>query len=252
MSQVVITGGGRGLGRATALKFAARGHNVAITYQSNKQAAARVVDEILEMGTEAFAVQMDVGVQSDIDRGFDEIEGRVNQIEYLFNNAGIINGLAEMHDQSWTSWERIFAVDVIGQWYCAKRAAAHMIGNGIGGAILYCASISGVMTFPMATDYAAAKHAVVGMAKGQALECAQHGIRINTLCPGFLKTDMYEENFAAATETLTNDMIPASRIAGPEEIADLAYWVLVDGTYCYGSVLVADGGILAGPKHQPV
>ena len=251
MGHAVITGGSRGLGRSTALKFARKGHDVTITYQGNKKAAEEVEGEIRELGQEVCTVQMDVGLQSDIDRGFDEIEAHFGQIDYLFNNAGIINEQAEMHDQNWGAWERLFAVDVIGQWYCAKRAAANMISKGNAGSILYCASISGVMTFPMATDYAAAKHAVVGMAKGQALECAQHGIRINTLCPGFIKTDMYDEHFAVATEILTSAVIPASRIAEPEEVADLAYWILVEGTYCVGSCFVADGGIVAGPKYQP-
>lgn len=250
MGLAVITGGSRGAGKATALKFAREGHDLAITYQSNAEAAAEVVTAIQAMGQKAFAVQMDVGIQTGIDAAFDEIEAEVSRIDYLYNNAGILNKLSEMHDQTWDSWQRILSVDVIGQWYCSKRAAANMIKNGKGGSILYCSSISGVMAFPMASDYAAAKHAVVGMAKAQALECAKHNIRVNTICPGFLKTDMYEDSFGEATELLTSSMIPASRIADPEEIAKLAYWILVEATYCYGSNIVADGGITAGPKHQ--
>ncbi len=250
MGCVIITGGSRGAGKQTALKFAREGHDVVITYCSNRPAADEVVNAIEGIGQNGIAVQMDVGKQQDIDCAFDLIETQVGQIDWLYNNAGILNELREMRDQSWESWLRILSVDVIGQWHCSKRAVENMVRHGNGGAILYCASISSVMAFPMASDYAAAKHAVAGMAKAQALECTQHNIRINTLSPGFLKTDMYEDNFGAATEMLTQSMIPASRIAEAEEIANMAYWILVEGTYCYGSNIIADGGITAGPKHQ--
>ena len=222
---------------------------MAITYQSNRDAADAVVGEIGKLGQKALCVQMDVGYQADIDRAFDEIEKTFSRIDYLYNNVGTMVSLNELHDQTWESWERMFSVNVIGQWYCTKRATRNMIKNG-GGSIVYCSSISGVMAFPMASDYAATKHAVVGMSKGQALECARHNIRINSICPGFFKTDLYDEFFGDATEMLTDAMIPASRIADPEEIADLVYWLLVEGTYCYGSNIVVDGGITAGPKYQ--
>ena len=250
MSTIVITGGSRGMGRETAMKFAEEGHDVVITYQSNAQAAAEVTADIEALGRVAHAVQMDVGQQDSIDRAFDEIEQKVDRIDYLYNNAGVLNELREFQDQTWGSWERIFAVNVIGQWYCTKRVVDHMIKHGIAGSIVYCSSISGVMAFPLASDYAASKHAVVGMAKGQALECARHDIRINVISPGFHKTDMYEEQFGAATETLTEKMIPASRIAEPREVANLVYWLLVEGTYCCGANFVADGGLTTGPKYH--
>lgn len=250
MGTIIITGGSRGMGRETAMKFAEEGHDVVITYQSNVTAANEVVAAIEGLGRKAYAVQMDVGEQSDIDRAFDEIERHVEHIDYLYNNAGILNELREFQDQTWESWERIFAINVIGQWYCTKRAVQNMRKHGAGGSIVYCSSISGVMSFPLASDYAASKHAVVGMTKGQALECARHNIRINVICPGFHKTDMYEEQFGAATETLTEQMIPASRIAEPREVANLVYWLLVEGTYCYGTNIIADGGITTGPKYH--
>jgi NAD(P)-dependent dehydrogenase (short-subunit alcohol dehydrogenase family) len=250
MGTVVITGGSRGMGRETAIKFAEEGHDVVITYQSNAAAADAVDAEIKALGRNALAVRMELGSQSDIDRAFDEIDERFGRIDYLYNNAGILNELREFQEQTWESWERILSVNVIGQWYCTKRATQNMIRHGTAGSVVYCSSISGVMAFPLASDYAASKHAVMGMIKGQALECARHDIRVNVVCPGFHQTDMYQEHFGAATETITETMIPASRIAEPREFANLVYWLMVEGTYCYGANIIADGGLTVGPKYQ--
>ena len=250
MACALITGGSRGMGRATAHKFAREGHDVAITYRTHREEAEEVVRAIEALGRRALAVAMDVGDRVAIERGFARVEERFGKINHLFANAGLFPGLHPIAEQTWEGWERLLAVNVVGQWYCAKLAIANMLRHGGGGAVLYNSSISGVMTFPLASDYAASKHAVVGMAKAQALEFARHGIRVNVLCPGFFRTDMYEESYGAATDQLTGSVIPAERIGDPEEIAALAYWLLVEGTYCNGSVVVADGGITAGPKLQ--
>lgn len=250
MACALITGGSRGMGRATARKFAREGHDVAITYRTRRDEAEEVVRAIEALGRRGLAVAMDVGDQAAIERAFAQVEERLGKITHLFANAALFPGLRPISDQTWEGWERLLAVNVIGQWCCAKLAIASMLRHGGGGSVLYNSSISGVMTFPLASDYAASKHAVVGMAKAQALEFARHGIRVNVLCPGFFRTDMYEESYGAATDQLTGSVIPAERIGDPEEIAALAYWLLVEGTYCNGSIVVADGGITAGPKLQ--
>ena len=129
--------------------------------------------------------------------------------------------------------------DVIGQWYCTKRAVEHMSKTG-GGAIVYNVSVSGVSAFPDASDYAAAKHAVVGMVKGHAIECATQKIRVNGICPGLFRTDSYQRIYGSAEEYFVKKKIPAGRIGNPEEIASLVYWLLVEGKYCYAisSVMV--------------
>ena len=250
MACALITGGSRGMGRATALRFARDGHDVAITFRTRQSEADGVVHAIEALGRRALAVAMDVEDRATIQDAFARTEERLGKIGYLFANAAIFPGLRPIAEQTWDAWERLLRVNVIGQWYCAKLAVESMLRHGGGGAVLYNSSISGVMTFPLASDYAASKHAVVGMAKAQALEFARHGIRVNVLCPGFFRTDMYEESYGAATDHLTSHVIPAERIGDPEEIADLAYWLLVKGTYCNGSIVVADGGITAGPKLQ--
>jgi len=250
MACSVITGGSRGMGRATALRFAREGHDVAITYRSRRDEAAEVVRAVEKLGRRALAVAMDAADQKSIDSAFAAIAGGFGKIEHLFANAGVFPGLQRLSDQTWQGWQQLLTVNVIGQWYCAKLAIENMLRHGGGGAVLYNSSISGVMTFPLASDYAASKHAVVGMAKAQSLEFAKHRIRVNVLCPGFFRTDMYDEYYGAATEHLTGNVIPAERIGDPEEIAGLAFWVLAHGTYCNGSIIVADGGITAGPKHQ--
>jgi NAD(P)-dependent dehydrogenase (short-subunit alcohol dehydrogenase family) len=251
MGIAVITGGSRGMGRATALRFARNGHDVAVTYRTRRAEADEVVQRIEGLGRRALAVPMEVRRQADVDDAFTRIEDRFDKIDYLFANAAIFPGLRPMVEQTWAGWEELLTVNVIGQWYCAKRAIENMLRHGGGGSVVYNSSISGVMTFPLASDYAASKHAVVGMAKAQALEFARHGVRVNVVCPGFFQTDMFQENYAGApSEHLTKNVVPAERIADPEEVASLVYWLLVDATYCHGSIIVADGGITAGPKLQ--
>ena len=248
MGTALITGGSRGMGRATALRFARGGHDVAITYRTRREEADEVVRAIETLGRRALAVAMDVEERATIDDAFATVSARFGKIDSLFANAAIFPGLHRVSEQTWESWQRLLTVNVTGQWYCAKLAIESMLRHGGGGSVLYNSSISGVMTFPLASDYAASKHAVVGMAKAQALEFAKHRIRVNVLCPGFFLTDMYEESYGAATGHLTGNVIPAERIGDPEEIANLAYFLLVEATYCNGSIVVADGGITAGPK----
>ena len=250
MGTALITGGSRGMGRATALEFATRGHDVAVTYRTRRDEGEAVVRELERLGRSGLAVALDVEDKATIDAAYAAVEKRFGKVDFLFANAAIFPGLQAAVEQTWESWQKLLTVNVVGQWYCAKLAIDSMLRHGGGGAVLYNSSISGVMTFPLASHYAASKHAIVGMAKGQSLEFARHGIRVNVLCPGFFKTDMYDENYGAATAHLTGNVIPAERIGDPDEIARLAYFLLVEGTYCSGSVVVADGGITAGPKMQ--
>lgn len=251
MPTSVITGGSRGMGKATAIEFARRGHDVAITYRSRRDEADAVVGEIERLGGRGLAVALDVESQASIAAAFDRIEQAFGEIHALFANAAIFPGLVPLSAQTWESWQRLLTVNVVGQWACGKRAIENMLRHGEGGAVLYNSSISGVMTFPLASDYAASKHAVVGMAKAQALEFARNRIRVNVLCPGFFATDMFQESYGeAGASHLNANVIPAERVGDPDEIARLAYFLLVEATYCNGSVVVADGGITAGPKMQ--
>ncbi len=242
MGNVLITGGSRGMGKAVAAKFAREGHNVGITYESNEKAAQATLKELEATGQEAMALKMNLAEQGDIDRAFVAFLERFEKIDYLFNNAGVFLGPRALTDQTWEDWERILRVNVIGQWYCTKLAVENMAKNG-GGAIVYNASISGIRAFPYASDYAASKHAVLGMVKGHAIDGATQNVRVNGICPGLIRTDMYEEFYGAAEEYMTSTKIPARRIGDPEEIAGLVYWLLVEATYCYGESIIIDGGM---------
>ncbi|RJP21421.1 MAG: SDR family oxidoreductase [Deltaproteobacteria bacterium] len=250
MGNIFITGGSRGMGRAVALKFAREGHDVAITYEKNRTAAEEVVSQVRSLGKDALALAMDIGRPESIDAAFDAFETRFGKLDYLFNNVGIFLGQKPLADQTWQGWETLLRVNVIGQWYCTRRAVRNMAKNG-GGSIVYNSSISGTVAFPGAADYAASKHAVVGMVKGHAIECAPMKIRVNGICPGFFKTDMFDEYFGGAAEYLSDTKIPARRIGTVEELAGLAYWLLVEGTYCYGENIVFDGGMTIGPMAVP-
>ncbi len=242
MGNVLITGGSRGMGKAVALKFAKEGHDVGITYTSNEEAAQATLKELEETGRQAMALKMDLAEQGEIDRAFADFLARFKKLDYLCNNAGVFLGQRMLTEQTWEDWERILKVNVIGQWYCTKLAVQHMAGNG-GGSIVYNASISGIRAFPGASDYAASKHAVLGMVKGHAIDGAVQNVRVNAICPGLIRTDMYDEHYGVAEEYMTSTKIPARRIGSPEEIASLVYWLLVEGTYCYGESIVIDGGM---------
>lgn len=238
------------MGRAVALKFARKGHNVAFTYEKNLRAAEEVVSQVKSLGKDSIALAMDIGCPEAIDAAFDAFEEHFGKMDFLFNNVGVFLGQKPLTDQTWQDWEKIMRVNVIGQWYCTRRAVRNMAKNG-GGAIVYNSSISGTVAFPNAADYAASKHAVVGMVKGHAIECAPLKIRVNGICPGFFKTDMFDDYFAPAEEYLSKSKIPAGRIGTVEELAGLVYWLLVEGTYCYGENIVFDGGMTIGPISVP-
>lgn len=250
MGTILVTGGSRGMGRAVALKFAAEGHDVAVTYEKNREAADEVVAKIKDCGLDGLAVPMNIAEPGSIDAAFASFFGHFGKLDYLFNNVGTFLGVKALTDQTWADWEHLFKVNVIGQWYCTKKAVEVMARSG-GGAIVYNSSISGIRAVPMAADYAASKHAVVGMVKGHALECAPLNIRVNGICPGFFRTDMYDTNFGQAEGYLTASKIPARRIGNVEELANLVYWLLVEGTYCYGENIVFDGGMTIGPILVP-
>lgn len=251
MGNIFITGGSRGMGKAVAIKFAQQGHNVAITYEKNRSAAESVVGELKALGRDALALAMKLDDPGSIDAAFTEFEQHFGKLDYLFNNAGIFLGSKSLSDQTWQDWEKLMRVNVIGQWYCTKAAVRIMEKNG-GGSIVYNTSISGTTAFPNAADYAASKHAAVGMVKGHAIECAPKKIRVNGICTGFIRTDMFDEYFGAAESFLADTKIPARRVGKVEEVASLAYWLLVEGTYCYGTNIVLDGGITIGPIAVPV
>lgn len=238
------------MGRAVAMKFAKEGHNVAITYERNNKAAEDVLAQIKAIGPDAIALPMKIEDPKDIDKAFEAYFSHFVKMDYLFNNVGIFMGQKALSDQTWQDWEHLLRVNVIGQWYCTKLAVQSMATNG-GGAIVYNSSISGIKAFPFAADYAASKHAVVGMVKGHAIECAPLNIRVNGICPGFFRTDLFDTYFGQAEEYLTKSKIPARRIGTVEELASLVYWLLVEGTYCYGENIVFDGGMTIGPIPVP-
>lgn len=250
MGTILVTGGSRGMGKAVALKFAAEGHDVAVTYEKNRKAADDVVAKVKEYGRNGLAVPMNIGEPGSIDSAFELFLGHFPKLDYLFNNVGTFLGVKGLTEQTWGDWEHLFRVNVIGQWYCAKKAV-EIMSRGGGGSIVYNSSISGVTAVPMAADYAASKHAVVGMVKGHALECAPLNIRVNGICPGFFRTDMFDSHFGEAETYLTGTKIPARRIGNVEELAGLVYWLLVEGTYCYGENIVFDGGMTIGPILVP-
>jgi len=245
--KALVTGGSRGIGRGICLALAKQGADVAVNYRSNEAEAQAVVSEIKAMGRQAFAVQADVSQATSVAKMFEEIKNRWGKLDILVNNAGIVK-FANFEEVTEEDWDQILAVNLKGQFLCAKEAVKLM---GPGGKIINIASIAsgGVgIGFRQIAHYTASKGGVVALTENLALEFGPKGINVNAIAPGVIETDM--------TRGLTTDKktsagllarIPKGRFGKPEDIGAAAAFLASDeADYITGTVLYVDGGWLAG------
>ncbi|MAZ89582.1 MAG: 3-beta hydroxysteroid dehydrogenase [Cellvibrionaceae bacterium] len=248
----VITGGGTGIGRATALLFAEQGARVVVT---GIEAAPlhEVVIEIKQLGGEALAIEQDVTLESTWDSVIAEVIGAYGQLDILINNAGIAL-FANTEDESLENWEKTQSVN-LNSVFLGTRAAIKAMKES-GGSIVNVSSIEGLVGHPMASAYNASKGGVRIYSKSAALHCAQQGynIRINTLHPGFISTPMTTTNVVESfgeegADAFLADVIskiPMGRMAEAREMATgLLFLASDDSTYMTGAELVMDGGFTA-------
>ncbi len=244
---LLITGGSRGIGAATARLAASRGYAVAVNYREQEKAAQAVVDEIIAAGGKAIAIQADVGVEADVQRMFAEVDERLGPLRALVNNAGINGNKSPVSQFCGDVLQRLFAVNVLGVMLCCREAVRRMATGfgGSGGAIVnvssMAATIGGRAT---ASDYAASKAAMDAFTVGLAKEVGPQGIRVNVIRPGMTLTDMsasLRDNPVAMAEA--SAIIGMNRVANAEEMALPILWLLSDeASFISGARLDASGG----------
>lgn len=236
----LVTGAGRGIGRAIALKLAAAGFDVAVNYQTSAAAAEALASEIVILGRRAIAVQADVADSAAVRAMTATIEDRLGPVSLLVNNAGLSwSGLFQDTDPD--TWRRLFSVNVDGAYHCIQAVLPQMLQEK-DGSIINIASIWGLHGASCEVAYAATKAALVGMTRSLAAELAPSGIRVNAVAPGCIETDMLRALGEETTASLAAET-PMGRIGTPEDVAKaVRFLASADASFITGQVLTADGG----------
>jgi NAD(P)-dependent dehydrogenase (short-subunit alcohol dehydrogenase family) len=243
---LLVTGGSRGIGAATARLAAQRGYAVALSYIENRTAAEAVVDEIVRSGGTACAVQADVSREPDVVRMFEEVDSRLGTLDALVNNAGILERQMRLDEMSADRLNRIFATNITGAFLCAREAVRRMstARGGRGGAIVNVSSGAARLGSPGEyVDYAASKGAIDTMTIGLSREVAEEGIRVNAVRPGFIYTDIHASGGEPKRVDRVKAFVPMKRGGQPEEVAHAILWLLSeDASYSTGTFIDVTGG----------
>ncbi len=243
MKTVLITGASRGIGRATARKFAKMGYNVAINYNNSKAEAEELCAEIRENGGSAQIFQADVSKKTEAESMIVEINSVFGDIDVLVNNAGIAPKQGLFTDMSDDVIRKVFDVNVFGTMECSRAVVPQMVKNK-SGRIINVSSIWGVCGGSCEVLYSSTKAAIIGFTKALAKELAPSGINVNCVAPGFVETDMNQHLTDEEKSAFCED-VPLGRIAKPEEIADVIFFLASDESgYITGQTIVADGGYI--------
>ncbi|MEC4719642.1 SDR family oxidoreductase [Noviherbaspirillum sp. CPCC 100848] len=243
---ILITGGSRGIGAATAQLAATQGYAVCISYLGNRAAADEVVQAILNAGGEAIAVQADVSSQEDVVRLFGAVDQSLGDIDALVNNAGILEHQMRVEDMDAGRLARVFATNVTGSFLCAREAVRRMstARGGRGGSIVNLSSIAAKLGAPNEyVDYAASKAAIDAMTIGLAKEVAAEGIRVNAVRPGVIYTEIHASGGEPGRVDRVKEAVPMKRGGDAIEVANAVLWLLSDqASYTTGSFIDVAGG----------
>jgi NAD(P)-dependent dehydrogenase (short-subunit alcohol dehydrogenase family) len=242
---VIITGGSRGIGRATSLAVAARGYRVVVGYASNQAAANSVVAEIEARNGKAIAVKCDVGQESDILALFKAVD-KFGTLGALVNNAGIVGPSQRVDQMSAERIQRMMAVNVTGSMLCAREAVKRMSTRhgGQGGVIVNLSSVAAKLGSPNTyVDYAASKGAVDSFTIGLGYEVAGEGIRVAAIRPGLIDTEIHASGGEPDRAHRLASQVPMKRVGTAEEIANAIVWLLSDeASYVTSAILDVSGG----------
>jgi len=243
---ILITGGSRGVGAATARIAAQRGYDVAISYVSNDDAARAVVADVEEAGQRGLAIRADSASPDDVAQMFETIDRTFGRIDVLVNNAGIIAKQSRLEDLGFERMQRIFAVNTIGPILCAQQAVKRMSHRhgGRGGVVINISSASARLGSPNEyVDYAASKGALETFTIGFAKEVAGEGIRVNCVRPGHIYTEMHASGGEPGRVDRVKSSIPMGRGGQPEEVAHAILWLASsEASFVTGTFLDATGG----------
>lgn len=241
----IITGGSRGIGRATALAAALRGFRVCIGYASNEAAAKSVVSAIEAKNGKAIAVKCDVGQESDILALFKAAD-KFGTLGALVNNAGIIGTTSRVDEMSAERIQRMMAVNVTGSILCAREAVKRMSTRhgGKGGVIVNLSSVAARLGAPNTyVDYAASKGAIDSFTLGLGYEVSGEGIRVAAIRPGLIDTDIHASGGEPDRAHRLAHMVPMKRVGSAEEIANAVVWLMSDdASYVTSAILDVSGG----------
>jgi NAD(P)-dependent dehydrogenase (short-subunit alcohol dehydrogenase family) len=248
MSQqvTVVTGGSRGIGAAVAVRLGEAGHRVVVGYAREADAAEAVAGRVRQAGGEAFAVRVDVSAEAEVEGLFDVARERLGPVTGLVNNAGITGPLGAFTETSTEVMRRVLEVNVLGALLCARRAAREMSTRfgGSGGSIVNISSGAATLGGPGEfVHYAASKAAVDTMTIGLSKELGPDGVRVNSVQPGAILTEMHATMGDPERPYRMQDAIPMRRPGAPAEVANAVAWLLSDeASYTTGAVLRVAGG----------
>jgi NAD(P)-dependent dehydrogenase (short-subunit alcohol dehydrogenase family) len=245
---VLVTGGGSGIGRATALRVAREGAKVMIA-DYVPEGALKTVAMIREASGTGDCVAADVSLPAQVEAMVAKTVATFGRLDCAFNNAGIAGGGAGADTANYPeeAFDQVIAINLKAVWLCMKWEIPQMLKVS-GGAIVNTASAAGLVGLPGACAYVAAKHGVVGLTRTAALEYAQKNIRVNCVCPGFIRTPMLERGLDTGRLSVEqiNAWEPVGRMGTPEEIAESVLWLMSDAaSFVTGHPMSVDGGYVA-------
>jgi 3-oxoacyl-[acyl-carrier protein] reductase len=239
----LVTGGGRGIGRATALALARAGADVLVNYLQNRDAATQVVEMIQHLARRSVAVQADVGKRPEVERLFEHLDRAFGKLDILINNAGtgIPKPLEEMTIDFWNS---ILEIDLTGPFLCTQAAAKRMIPRKYG-RIVNISSIGGVRGIDIDPAYTAAKAGLLGFTKSTARYLGKYNITVNSVCPGPTDTDLPKQHLPEEMRLRVAQSSALGREATPEDVADAILFFASDySRHVTGQMILVDGGIV--------
>jgi len=252
---LLVTGGSRGIGAATARLAATRGWDVAVNYTRDAAAAAAVAADVRAAGRRAWMLQADVADEAQVLAMFGQLDREAGVLSGLVNNAGVVDVAARVDEMDMARWQRMFAINVFGTFTCSREAVRRMktrpgggpwaaAGGGRGGVIVNLSSAAARLGAPgQYVDYAAAKGAIDTFTLGLAKEVAAEGIRVNAVRPGLIETEIHASGGQPDRARQLAHQVPMQRTGSAEEVAAAIVWLLsAESSYTTGSVVEVTGG----------